>query len=901
MSTTHVEHILTNTCRCFASVSLLQKDGVSAREPIFVVSHQLATALSSSSSSSSSVSVSVVPQASSATTLTYGSLCTAWPISMEVHGCSIEYDDSIRVPISVIRLLYASEPERVIRHPSELDAAASSARNTSAAVDASDTDALTAAIMAVGGGGMDMHSDDSHRKHKKSKKSKHKKSKKTKHYSYTDHQDHDGYGDEGHRLASAKASQLTRGHVQRYNGPVEHPTHRILRLQRSWRQVRSAIRVSVELKCMNVSQQVAAEMEPDIMHAHRHAIRRLRFLLMRKHVCKGCIIRLRDDHGQVTHQARVIDTYPRNVIVQLDAKSRIEVGSPSTADEKGSATSGTSLSNNSSELFSSDSETVVNLNAKSAAIRALYEVLYLPLIHASDFDQLHIDFPKGILLHGPPGVGKTWAVRTITNSLHIKMLVVDGARVADGGVAGQGIAELRAVFAEANNHARRTRRPTLVFIDEIEALCPKRSSDNTQAVAFVAQLLTLMDGLQSREHVIVVGATNRPNALDPALRRPGRFDRELEIPAPDQAERLQIFKYYAKNMQLAPDVDLHTISEQAVGYVGADIEAMCREAATRAVLELRRTYADVKHSSDTVIVSQQHFNYARHIVVASSQRGHILQLPKVTWEDIGGLEYVKERFRQAVEWPLHHSKTMQRLGLRPSRGILLHGPPGCSKTTLARACANAASLAFFAVSASSVMSSYLGESEQLIRRIFSRARANSPCVVFIDELDALFSSRAKQSQSGDQAMERGDEFETRLLATLLNEMDGISDRGQILVMGATNRLDMLDEALLRPGRFDQLIYVPPPDQETRLSILKIKASTLPLADDVSLADIAQSLTLGYSGADIENLCREAAMLALRRSVTDSIVMTSDFECAAKTVPASLLHLVEKGDSSYNKK
>ncbi|RLI14786.1 AAA family ATPase, partial [Candidatus Bathyarchaeota archaeon] len=405
----------------------------------------------------------------------------------------------------------------------------------------------------------------------------------------------------------------------------------------------------------------------------------------------------------------------------------------------------------------------------------------------------------------------------------------------------------------------------------------------------VAQLLALMDGLKGRGNVIVIGATNRPEALDPALRRPGRFDREIEIGIPDRDGRLEILQIHTRGMTLAEDVDLEKLADITHGYTGADLAALCREAAMKA---LRRYLPKIdleekripKEILDQMVVTMDDFLASYREITPTAMREVYIETPNVHWDDIGGLEEVKQRLREAVEWPLKHPDAFKRMGITPPKGILLYGPPGCGKTLLARAVATESEANFISVRGPEIFSKWVGESEKAIREIFRKARMAAPSIVFFDEIDAIAPSRG---------LGYGDSRVTeRVISQLLTEIDGLITLQNVVVIGATNRPDILDPALLRPGRFDRRIYVPPPDYEARLEILKIKTRNMPLAEDVNLEELAKRME-GYSGADIDSVCREAALNALRRDINAKEVTLKDFEEAMAGIAPSITPEMEK--------
>ncbi|MCD6483154.1 MAG: CDC48 family AAA ATPase [Candidatus Aenigmarchaeota archaeon] len=518
-------------------------------------------------------------------------------------------------------------------------------------------------------------------------------------------------------------------------------------------------------------------------------------------------------------------------------------------------------------------------------IAKIREMVEIPLRHPELFERLGIEPPKGVLLYGPPGTGKTLLAKAVANESGAYFIAISGPEITSKWY-GESEKRLREIFEEAEKNA-----PSIIFIDEIDAIAPKREEVSGEVEKrIVAQLLALMDGLKKRGQVIVVAATNRPNAIDPALRRPGRFDREIEVPPPDRNGRLEILKIHTRNMPLDKDVDLEWIADVTHGYVGADLAALCKESAMHA---LRRIIPEIqklkegeeipKEILEKLIVKKEDFEAALKVVQPSAMREVFVEVPKVKWDDIGNLEEAKQALREAVEWPLKHPEAFERLGIKPPRGILLYGPPGTGKTLLAKAVANESGANFIAVKGPEIFSKWVGESEKAIREIFRRARQVSPTVIFIDEIDALAPRRG---------LEVGTRVTENVVAQLLTEMSGIQDMKGVVVIAATNRPDILDPALLRPGRFDRLIFVPPPDEKGRLEILKIHTRNMPLDKDVDLKKLAKE-TEGYTGADIEALVREAAMNALRENIDAKVVKIKHFlQAMEKIKPSISKELVE---------
>ncbi len=509
------------------------------------------------------------------------------------------------------------------------------------------------------------------------------------------------------------------------------------------------------------------------------------------------------------------------------------------------------------------------------------EIVELPMKHPELFKHLGIEPPKGVLLYGPPGTGKTLLAKALANEIGAYFISINGPEIMSK-FYGESEQRLREIFKEAEEHA-----PSIIFIDEIDAIAPKREEVTGEVEKrVVAQLLALMDGLKERGRVIVIGATNRPDAIDPALRRPGRFDREIEIRPPDKRARLEILKVHTRNMPLAEDVDLEKIAEMTHGYTGADLAALAKEAAMAALRRFIKTgKIDLEKAREIpadvlreLKVTMQDFMEAMKMVRPTLVREVFVEVPEVRWEDIGGLEEVKQELREAVEWPLKYPDVFEKMGIEPPKGILLFGPPGTGKTLLAKAAATESGANFIAVRGPEVLSKWVGESERAIRKIFERARQVAPAIIFFDEIDAITPARGFRVDTSGVT--------DRIVNQLLTEMDGIVPLKNVVVIGATNRPDIIDPALLRPGRFDRIIYVPPPDKEARKEILKIHTRNVPLADDVNLDKLAE-LTEGYTGADIAALVREAVMIKLREKLEVGPVGMEHFMKALKKVPPSL--------------
>ncbi|MEM3969559.1 MAG: CDC48 family AAA ATPase, partial [Thermofilum sp.] len=526
------------------------------------------------------------------------------------------------------------------------------------------------------------------------------------------------------------------------------------------------------------------------------------------------------------------------------------------------------------------------------AKQKIREMVELPLRHPELFKRLGIDPPKGILLYGPPGTGKTLLAKAVANETDAYFIAINGPEIMSK-FYGESEQRLREIFEEAKEHA-----PAIIFIDEIDAIAPKREEVTGEVEKrVVAQLLALMDGLEARGDVIVIGATNRPNAVDPALRRPGRFDREIEIGIPDKRGRLEILKVHTRSMPLAKDVDLEKLAEITHGYVGADIAALCREAAMKALrrvlpkIDLEREEIPVE-VLETIEVTMEDFMNAYREITPSALREIEVEVPTVRWTDIGGLEEVKQQLREAVEWPLKYPDSFRRLGIDPPKGILLYGPPGTGKTLLAKAVATESEANFVSIKGPEVFSKWVGESERAVRELFRKARQVAPSIIFIDEIDALAPMRGLVSTDSGVT--------ERVVSQLLTEIDGLERLEGVVVIAATNRPDIIDPALLRPGRFDRLIYVPPPDEKARLEILKVHTRNMPLAEDVDLLEIAKK-TEGYTGADIEVLVREAGLLALRENINIDKVYARHFEEALKKVKPSLTQDIIKFYEAWNER
>ena len=487
------------------------------------------------------------------------------------------------------------------------------------------------------------------------------------------------------------------------------------------------------------------------------------------------------------------------------------------------------------------------------------EMIELPLRHPQLFKTLGVKPPRGVLLFGPPGSGKTLIARAIANETGAFFFLLNGPEIMSK-MAGEAEANLRKAFEEAEKNS-----PAIIFIDELDSIAPKREKTQGEVEKrVVAQLLTLMDGLKGRGHVVVIAATNRPNALDTALRRFGRFDREIDIGVPDEVGRMEILRIHTKNMKLTEDVDLAEIAKQTHGYVGSDLAALCTEAALQCIRE-KMDLIDIEDDTidaeilDAMAVTIDHFRFAMGQTNPSSLRETVVEVPDVTWDDIGGLEDVKKNLQEMILYPIEHPEKFHKFGMQPSKGVLFYGPPGCGKTLLAKAVAHECSSNFISIKGPELLTMWFGESEANVREIFDKARGAAPCVLFFDELDSV--GIARGGASGGDAGGASD----RVLNQLLTEMDGVNAKKNLFFIGATNRPDILDKALIRPGRLDQLIYIPLPDKLSRINVLKAVLRKTPIAQNISM-DFLADMTEGFSGADLTELCQRATKAAIRESI-----------------------------------
>jgi transitional endoplasmic reticulum ATPase len=491
------------------------------------------------------------------------------------------------------------------------------------------------------------------------------------------------------------------------------------------------------------------------------------------------------------------------------------------------------------------------------AVSRVREMIELPLRHPELFKRLGVEAPKGVLLHGPPGTGKTLLAKAVANETNSSFYTIGGPEIMSK-YHGESEERLRNVFEQAEKNA-----PSIIFIDEVDSIAPKREEVTGEVERrIVAQLLSLMDGMTSRGKVVVIAATNRVDAIDPALRRPGRFDREIEIGVPNRDGRLEVLQIHTRGMPLDKDVNLEKLADVSHGFVGADLQALAKEAAMRA---LRRVLPDMDLSSQSIpletlrkiIVKMSDFMDVIKEMEPSAMREVFVEVPDIKWDDIGGLSPIKQELQEAVEWPLKYGGVFTYADATPPKGILLYGPPGTGKTLMAKAAANESEANFISIKGPELLSKWVGESEKGVREVFRKSRQAAPCIIFFDELDAIAPTRG--GNHGDSHVTE------RVISQFLTEMDGLEILTNVVVIGATNRPDIIDPALLRPGRFDRILYVPPPDRESRLQILKIHTKKKPLAEDVNIEDLAEK-TDGYTGADIASLSSAAVMLSLREHI-----------------------------------
>ncbi|MHA2042722.1 MAG: CDC48 family AAA ATPase, partial [Candidatus Thorarchaeota archaeon] len=526
--------------------------------------------------------------------------------------------------------------------------------------------------------------------------------------------------------------------------------------------------------------------------------------------------------------------------------------------------------------------TYEEIGGLSDAIQRIREMVELPMRHPEIFKRLGIDPPRGLILHGPPGTGKTLLAKAVAGESEANFVHINGPEIMSK-FYGESEQKLRKIFEEAEENA-----PSIIFIDELDAIAPKREDVQGEVERrVVAQLLATMDGLKARGQVIVIGATNRVNALDPALRRPGRFDREIEIGVPDETGRLEVLHIHSRGMPLTAEgdnrVDLQNLAHITHGFVGADLNALCREAAMKAL----RRYLPQFNLEDEEIpqevldeleVNNEDFLGALREIQPSAVREVFIEVPNVRWSDVGGLDKVKEKLIEVVEWPLKKPESFTRIGIEPPKGVLIFGPPGCGKTLLAKAVATESQANFISVKGPELLSKWVGESEKAVREVFRKARTAAPAIIFFDELDSIAPSRGRIS--GDSNVTE------RMVSQLLTEMDGLESMKDLVVLAATNRPDLIDRALLRKGRFDRWVYIPPPTAKGREAIFKIYLDRMPLDKDVKIKSLVEA-TENFVGGDIENLCKEAGMHALKEDLDIELVSWRHFEEAMKAVQASI--------------
>merc|ERR1712165_486028 len=488
------------------------------------------------------------------------------------------------------------------------------------------------------------------------------------------------------------------------------------------------------------------------------------------------------------------------------------------------------------------------------------EMIELPLRHPALFKTLGVKPPRGVLLYGPPGSGKTLIARAVANETGAFFFLINGPEIMSK-MAGESESNLRKAFEEAEKNA-----PSIIFIDEIDSIAPKRDKTNGEVERrIVSQMLTLMDGLKQRASVVVIGATNRPNAMDPALRRFGRFDREIDIGVPDENGRMEVFRIHTRNMKLDEDVDPEAVARETHGFVGADIAALCTEAAMQCIRE-KMDLIDIEDETidaeilDSMAVNQDHFRHALGVSNPSSLRETVVEVPNISWEDIGGLEDVKRDLKELVQYPVEHPEKFEKFGMNPSKGVLFYGPPGCGKTLMAKAVANECQANFISVKGPELLTMWFGESEANVRDVFEKARQAAPCVLFFDELDSIAKARGGGGGDAGGAADR-------VINQVLTEMDGMGAKKNVFIIGATNRPDIIDGAILRPGRLDQLIYIPLPDEGSRMSILRATLRKSPVSMDLAYLS---AQTDKFTGADLTEICQSACKIAIREEIERDI-------------------------------
>jgi transitional endoplasmic reticulum ATPase len=534
------------------------------------------------------------------------------------------------------------------------------------------------------------------------------------------------------------------------------------------------------------------------------------------------------------------------------------------------------------DIIGTSMVTYEEIGGLSDEIQRIREMVELPMKHPELFKRLGIDPPRGLILHGPPGTGKTLLAKAVASESEANFIHINGPEIMSK-FYGESEQKLRKIFEDAEENA-----PSIIFIDEIDAIAPKREDVQGEVERrVVAQLLATMDGLKSRGQVVVIAATNRVNAVDPALRRPGRFDREIEIGVPDKTGRLEVLHIHSRGMPLTEEgdlrVDLAALASRTHGFVGADLHALCREAAMKALRRyLPKINLDEEEIPQDVLdqleVTNDDFLGALREIQPTAVREVFIEIPNVHWSDIGGLQEVKDTLIEVVEWPLKRPETFTRLGISPPKGVLIYGPPGAGKTLLARAVATESEANFISVKGPELLSKWVGESEKAVREIFRKARTAAPAIIFFDEIDAIAPTRGRSA---------GDSHVTeRVISQLLTEMDGLESMKDVIVLAATNRPELIDRALLRSGRFDRFVYVPAPDKASRQKIFEIYTKSMPLDEDVSIEKLVE-MTEYFVGGDVEALCREAGMQALRENMEAEIVSMKHFKDALKTLHASV--------------
>lgn len=590
------------------------------------------------------------------------------------------------------------------------------------------------------------------------------------------------------------------------------------------------------------------------------------------------------EYMQVNYIGHVLTTGDTLIVTtQLGGKTQLVVTNTTPSTKPVIVTEQTKfkLGSMTKAIDNSPRVTYDDLGGLRNEVQKIREMVELPMRHPELFEKLGVEAPKGVLLYGPPGTGKTLLAKAVAGETNSQFISISGPEII-GKFYGESEERLREIFKQAEENA-----PSIIFIDEIDSIAPKREEVTGEVEKrIVSQLLTLMDGMKSRGKVVVIAATNRPDSLDPALRRPGRFDREIEIGIPDQVGRKEILNIHTRGMPIEEKVNLDQIAKVTHGFVGADLEILAKEAAMRS---LRRILPDIDLEEEKIpvevlqkiMITDEDFKDALKEVRPSALREVLVQVPNVSWEDVGGLESLKEELYEAVEWPLKHKEAFEHTDVTPPKGVLLYGPPGTGKTLIAKAVAHNTESNFISIKGPELLSKWVGESEKGVREVFRKARQAAPCIIFLDEIDALVPSRS--SGSSDSHVTE------RVVSQLLTEIDGLEELHNVLVIGATNRVDLIDNALLRPGRFDRIIEVPLPDTKGRENIFKIHTKKKPLAKNIDFVKLVET-TDGFSGAEIEGVCNRAAMSAIRRyvnkgekSVKSILVTQEDFENAIEKI------------------